>query len=127
MDHVTDNLGKEVHSGYDTAAVNVLICDILKQVLYESWRTDGEPASYDPDSVFSQKQLDLASLGAKPTEKFGAFKLIVNIVAGAPHDQNLMRAALSLGYYLVLNGNTAVQLKFHEYLKAEKTVGANFF
>jgi hypothetical protein len=118
IDHVAENLNRDIFSGYDTISVNTTVLKMMTMVLEKKLqavqvaeRTPGKPA----DIVAAR-----AALTAKQIEisDFGAAALVLDVIS-APVPERLVLQAFKLGEVLLVFGNPHVQQSMWDHLNAK--------
>jgi len=104
--HVTDNINKEIFSGYDTVGINCKVCSIMSNVLLETDGYDEKEPHVDEGSAFYGRQDQLA--------RFGGVKMVLSVVAFCK-EESMIVAALEFGNLMLKGGNIKVQEQILEF------------
>ena len=109
IDHVADNLNREINSGYDTVKVNTTVLNIMAAIL-EKVHPKGE-AEDDPIALeaYRKKQREMMD--------FGGARLVIDIIGcKPPAPRMLVEAAIDFGIEMLDLHNPDVQADMLEYL-----------
>ena len=120
IDHVRDNLNKDIFSGYDTIGVNTTVLKMMTMVLLTrvpktldaKGRPRPEPEIASARKDYVAKQVEICD--------FGAAELVIEVVACAT-DPQLVLQAVKLGIQLLDGGNKHVQGKMYAHLNSKSS------
>ena len=110
IDHVAENLNREINSGYDTVKVNVTVLEIMAAILERTRMTAGTSDNAE-SKEYAENQREMM--------EFGGMRLAIDIVGCKPAAPLvLVEAAINFGVEMLDGGNIDVQADALDYLSS---------